>query len=78
MRSMRQIPIEMDPPEHTDFRTLLEPVFKRPTQNEYRLDMEAMIGGMVADLLGVGELEIRVLPCLYNAGLWRSFWSFGI
>ena len=57
-RSMRQIPIEMDPPEHTDFRTLLEPVFKRPTQTEYRLDMEAMIGGMVADLLGVGELEV--------------------
>ena len=58
LRSMRQIPIEMDPPEHTDFRTLLEPIFKRPTQTEYRLDMEAMIGGMVTDLIGVGELEI--------------------
>ena len=31
LRSMRQIPIEMDPPQHTDFRALVEPFFIRPT-----------------------------------------------
>ena len=38
MRSMRQIPIEMDPPDHTEYRTLVEPFFKRPNNLEYIKD----------------------------------------
>ena len=43
LRSMRQIPIEMDPPDHTDYRALVEPFFKRPTQTEYMLGMAEMV-----------------------------------
>lgn len=57
MRTMRQIPIEMDPPDHTDYRALVEPFFKRPTQLEYMVDMAEMIYAMVANLIGRGEIE---------------------
>ena len=43
MRSMRQIPIEMDPPDHTDYRSLVEPFFKRPNNPEYISDIEELI-----------------------------------
>ncbi|MBT3667946.1 MAG: cytochrome P450 [Opitutae bacterium] len=57
LRSMRQIPIEMDPPDHTDFRALVEPFFKRPTETEYMLDMAEMVHSMVADALSKGEMD---------------------
>mgnify|MGYP001204953951 CR=1 FL=1 len=57
LRSMRQIPIEMDPPEHTDFRALVEPFFKRPMQREYIEDMGKLITSMVEDMIGVGEVD---------------------
>ena len=34
-RSVRQLPIETDPPEHKKYRTLLEPFFRRPMQPAY-------------------------------------------
>ena len=58
LRSMRQIPIEMDPPDHTDFRKIVEPFFKRPTENDYMLDMASMISEMVADALKESEIEV--------------------
>jgi cytochrome P450 len=57
LRSMRQIPIEMDPPDHTDYRALVEPFFKRPTHTDYMVEMAEMVFSMVADTLGKGELE---------------------
>ena len=57
LRSMRQIPIEMDPPEHTDYRALVEPFFKRPTETEYMLDMAEMVHSMVADALNKEEMD---------------------
>ena len=51
MRSMRQIPIEMDPPDHTDYRSLVEPFFKRPNDPEYIADMEDLISSMVEEVL---------------------------
>ena len=57
LRSMRQIPIEMDPPEHTDFRALVEPFFKRPMQRKYIEDMGKLITSMIEDMIGVGEVD---------------------
>ena len=57
LRSMRQIPIEMDPPDHTDYRAIVEPFFKRPTHTEYMVDMAEMVSSMVSDALDKGELE---------------------
>ena len=57
LRSMRQIPIEMDPPEHTDFRSLVEPFFNRPTQHDYIEDMAQLITSMVMGIIDAGEVE---------------------
>lgn len=43
VRTVRQLPIETDPPEHTDYRKLVEPIFKRANDPEYRLDMKKLI-----------------------------------
>jgi cytochrome P450 len=32
VRTMRQLPIETNPPEHTDYRAIVEPFFQRPKQ----------------------------------------------
>ena len=33
-RSVRQLPIETDPPDHKNYRSLVEPFFRRPMQAE--------------------------------------------
>ena len=57
MRSMRQIPIEMDPPDHTEYRALVEPFFKRPNNLEYISDMEGLISSMVAEVLSADQVD---------------------
>jgi cytochrome P450 len=57
VRTMRQIPIEMDPPEHTDFRAIVEPIFKRPLDPVYISNMEELIGSMVSSVLDAGEID---------------------
>ena len=57
MRTMRQIPIEMDPPEHTDYRGLVEPFFKRPNDPTYIGDMESLISSMVEEMLAADQVE---------------------
>ena len=57
MRSMRQIPIELDPPEHSEYRALVEPIFKRPTDPAYLTDMEDLVDSMISEKLGVGEFD---------------------
>ena len=57
MRSMRQIPIEMDPPDHTDYRALVEPFFKRPNNPEYISDMEGLITSMVNEVLMADQVD---------------------
>ena len=57
VRTMRQIPIEMDPPEHTDFRAIVEPIFKRPLDPAYIANMEELIGSMVLSVLNAGEID---------------------
>ena len=58
MRSVRQLPIEADPPVHTKFRKLLEPTFRRPNKPEYIADIEALIERMLDGALARGELEV--------------------
>jgi cytochrome P450 len=57
MRSMRQIPIEMDPPDHKEYRTLVEPFFKRPNDPAYIADMESLIISMVEEALSADQVE---------------------
>jgi len=47
-RSVRQLPIEIDPPLHKTYRKLLEPWFIRPTRPEYIARVDHMIEDMLA------------------------------
>jgi len=47
VRSVRQLPIETDPPEHGDYRKLVEPFFRRPKEPE----MAAKVRSLVTELL---------------------------
>lgn len=42
LRSVRQLPIEVDPPDHTDYRTLVEPFFLRAKQPSFVARVEAI------------------------------------
>lgn len=53
VRSVRQLPIEVDPPEHTEYRALVEPFFKRPNEPEYIKRVEELI----AELLDTATLQ---------------------
>lgn len=57
VRSVRQYPIETDPPQHTEYRALVEPMFRKPDQPEYQAGMQAMIDAAVAEAIGRDELE---------------------
>ena len=57
MRTIRQIPIEMDPPDHTEYRALVEPFFKRPNDPAYIKDMEQLIQSMVGMALSADQVE---------------------
>ena len=48
VRSMRQLPIETNPPEHTEYRAIIEPFFQRAKQPE----VIAKVEGLLAELLG--------------------------
>ncbi len=43
IRNTRQIPFELDPPLHGDFRALLDPWFKRPSQAHYQQRLRHII-----------------------------------
>ena len=58
VRSMRQLPIETDPPEHTDYRKITEPFFQRPKVPAFIARIEALIDGLITDALGRDAIEI--------------------
>lgn len=58
VRSIRQLPIETDPPEHTDYRQITEPFFQRPKDPAFMARIEALIAGMVEDALTRDHIEV--------------------
>lgn len=58
VRSVRQLPIETDPPEHADYRTIVEPFFQRAKEPEMIARVEALIGGFLDDALQRGRIEV--------------------
>jgi cytochrome P450 len=57
VRSVRQLPIEIDPPDHTDYRAIVEPLFRRPQEAGYIAEMETLVDKEVAAAVERGELE---------------------
>jgi cytochrome P450 len=58
VRSVRQLPIEVDPPAHTEYRSIVEPFFKRPNEPEYVEKIEALIVGLLNQALAKASTEV--------------------
>ncbi len=58
MRSVRQLPIETNPPQHKEYRAIVEPFFKRPIELEYIQCIEDLIEQMLNEASSKGIVEI--------------------
>jgi cytochrome P450 len=76
VRTMRQIPVETDPPDHPEYRKLVEPFFQRAKEPAVIAQVEALIGGMLGAALARPAVEVvrelavpvqsRALACLLD------------
>lgn len=57
IRDTRQIPFELDPPEHTAYRALIEGWFKRPLNTAYEASLEAIITAVLDLVSSKGKIE---------------------
>ena len=51
VRNMRQLPIETNPPDHTDYRAVAEPFFQRAKEPEMIAQVESLLAERLADAL---------------------------
>jgi len=58
VRSVRQLPIETDPPEHGDYRAIVEPFFRQPKEAGYAEKMERLIAGMLDQATAADSVEV--------------------
>ncbi len=58
VRTMRQLPIETNPPEHTEWRAIVEPFFQRSKQPDVIAKVDALIADMLGAALGRESTEI--------------------
>lgn len=58
MRSVRQLPIETDPPEHTEWREVVEPFFRRSKDPAVVAQVEALIDGMLSAAMARDRIEV--------------------
>lgn len=76
VRAVRQLPIETNPPEHTEYRSIVEPFFQRAKDPDVVERVKSLIDGMIHSALGqesidaIGEfalpLQSRALTHLLN------------
>ncbi len=58
VRTMRQLPVETDPPDHTDYRKIVEPFFARAKEPTMITRVDALIDGMLREALKRESIEI--------------------
>jgi len=58
VRTMRQLPIETNPPEHTEYRAIVEPFFQRAKQPDVIAKAGALIREMLSKALARESIEI--------------------
>lgn len=58
VRSMRQLPIETNPPDHGDYREIVEPFFQRAKDPAMIAQVEALISSMMTQALERESIEI--------------------
>jgi len=57
-RSVRQLPVETNPPEHTEYREIVEPFFRRAKEPGMIAQVETLIDGLLADAVQRPSIEI--------------------
>lgn len=58
VRTMRQLPIETNPPEHTEYRKIADPFFQRPKDPAFIARVESLIGAALDDAMRRDRIEI--------------------
>lgn len=58
IRDVRQIPFEIDPPLHTDFRKMLDSWFKRPLQAEYQERLRHIVNALLNRSMRQDKIEV--------------------
>lgn len=58
VRTVRQLPIEVDPPEHTDYRAIVQPFFSVSRRPEMEEQVGALIAGMLDEAIDAAPIEI--------------------
>ena len=58
IRETRQIPFEVDPPEHGGFRDLLNPWFKLPLEDQYQASLQQIIDDTIEHALNTETIDI--------------------
>lgn len=58
VRSMRQLPIEVDPPEHTEYRAIVDPFFRRAREPEMVARVEALVERLLDEALARETTEV--------------------
>lgn len=58
VRTMRQLPIETNPPEHGEYRAIAEPFFQRAKQPDVVAKVDALIAERLVDALGRESIEV--------------------
>lgn len=58
IRTTRQIPFELDPPEHKSYRSIVEPWFKRPLAADYQEQLNAMVNELIEEALALPSIEV--------------------
>ena len=57
VRTMRQLPIETNPPEHTEYRAIVEPFFQRAKQPDVIAKVESLIAEKLSEALSRESVE---------------------
>jgi cytochrome P450 len=58
VRTMRQLPIETNPPEHTEYRAIVEPFFQRAKLPEVIAKVEALIDEKLTEAMACDSVEV--------------------
>jgi cytochrome P450 len=58
VRAVRQLPIETNPPEHTDYREIVEPFFQRAKDPAMVAQVEALIDAMLTQAMSRDVIEV--------------------
>lgn len=58
VRTMRQLPVETDPPDHTDYRKIVEPFFLRAKDPGVIAQVEALIDELLTDAMRRDSIEL--------------------